>query len=59
MPAAQKSKHNLRYMRQWPYVVLAGPNNTKIMQSVSKENVEKQILGVSPCIVLNEPTGPM
>ena len=59
MPAAQKSKHNLRYMRQWPYVMLAGPNNAKIVPSVSKESVVKQILGVSPCILLNEPTGPM
>ena len=58
MPPEQKGKHSLRYIRQWPYVVLAGPGNTKIQPSVSKESVVMQVLGVSPCLVLNEPTGP-
>ena len=58
MPPEQKGKHSLRYIRQWPYGVLAGPGNTKIQPSVSKESVVMQVLGVSPCLVLNEPTGP-
>ena len=31
MPQTQKSKYNLRYLRQWPYVVLSGPEKSTIV----------------------------
>ena len=58
MPHAQKIKHHVRYIRQWPYVVLAGPGNKKIAPTISKDTIVKNVLGVSPLIDLKEPTGP-
>ena len=58
MPHAQKIKHHVRYIRQWPYVVLAGPGNAKIVPTISKDSVIKNILGKSPLIDMKEPTGP-
>ena len=58
MPHAQKIKHHVRYIRQWPYVVLAGLGNAKIVPTISKDSVIKNILGKSPLIDMKEPTGP-
>ena len=59
MLAAPKASIYLRYMCQCPYMMLAGPYNTKIMPSVSEKSVVQQTLCVSPCIVSNEPTHPI
>ena len=59
MPHAQKIKHHVRYIRQWPYIVLAGPGNAKIVPTISKDSVIKNILGKSPLIDMKEPTGPV
>ena len=59
MPHAQKIKHHVRYFRQWPYVVLAGPGNAKIMPTISKDSVATTILGKSNLIVMMESTGPV
>ena len=58
MPHAEKIKHHVRYIRQWLYVVLAGPGSKKIAPTISKDTIVKNVLGVSPLIDLKEPTGP-
>ena len=50
MPQAQRSKYNLRYLRQWPYVVLSGPEKFTIVPSVSKEAIVENIIGLSPTV---------
>ena len=58
MPPAQKIKHHVRSIRQWPYVVLAGLGNKKIAPTISKDIIVKNVLGVSPLIDIKEPTRP-
>ena len=54
MPQSQKSKYNLRYLRQWPYIVLAGPEKSTIHPSISKEAIVENIIGLSPLVSIPE-----
>ena len=54
MPQAQRSKYNLWYLRQWPYVVLSGPEKSTIVPSVSKEAIVENIIGLSPTVSIPE-----
>ena len=54
MPQAQRSKYNLRYLRQWPYVVLSGREKSTIVPSVSKKAIVENIIGLSPTVSIPE-----
>ena len=54
MPHYQKSKYNLRYLRQWPYIVLTGPEKSTIHPSISKEAIVENITGLSPLVSIPE-----
>ena len=54
MPQSQRSKYNLRYLRQWPYIVLAGPEKSTIHPSISKEAIVENIIGLSPLVSIPE-----
>ena len=54
MPQSQRSKYNLRHLRQWPYIVLTGPEKSTIHPSISKEAIVENIIGLSLLVSLPE-----
>lgn len=56
MPKDIKAKHSIRYLRQWPYVVMHGPDKAKTFPSFTKQSIVKDIIGKSPLMRINEPT---
>ena len=54
MPQSERSKYNLRYLRQWPYIVLTGPEKSTIHPSISKEAIVENIIGLSPLVSIPE-----
>lgn len=57
LPKEQKSRSNIRYLAQWPYVELTTAGNSKrVRPSITKEAIAESVLKVKPFLTLTEPT---
>ena len=54
MLQAQRSRYNLQYLRQWPYVVLSSLKISTTVPLVSKEAIVENIIGLSPMVSIPE-----